>query len=198
MYEYLDGQVAGRSPARLVLDVGGVGYELCVPLGSRFPEGRARVWTHLVVREDAHTLCGFQDRETRELFRLLIEVRGVGPTMALAILSGLPREPLLEAIVAGDLGTLTRIKGVGKKTAEQILLDLREKARTLRAQLEGGSAAVARGGDGGPRDPNLEDAVAALVSIGYSDKEARKSVEAAAKRVEQGDLETLVRAALAG
>ena len=198
MYEYLDGQVAGRTPARLVLDVGGVGYEVSVPLGSRFPEGRARVWTHLVVREDSHTLCGFQDRETRELFRLLIEVRGVGPTMALAILSGLPREPLVEAIVAGDLATLTRIKGVGKKTAEQILLDLREKARTLRAQIGGGAAGAGAGEVGGVRDANLEDAVAALVSIGYSEKEARKSVEAAAKRVDRRDLEKLVRAALAG
>jgi Holliday junction DNA helicase RuvA len=197
VYEYLDGQVAGRTPARLVLDVGGVGYELSVPLGSHFPEGRARVWTHLVVREDSHTLCGFPDRETRELFRLLIEVRGVGPTMALAILSGLPREPLVEAIVGGDLATLTRIKGVGKKTAEQILLDLREKARTLRAHLAGGGAAAAAGG-AEARDANLEDAVAALVSIGYSEKEARKSVEAAAKRVDRLDLEKLVRAALAG
>lgn len=200
MYEYLDGRVAGRTAARLVLDVGGVGYELSVPLGAAFAaglDGRARVWTHLVVREDSHTLCGFPDRETRELFRLLIEVRGVGPTMALAILSGLPREPLLEAIVVGDLATLTRIKGVGRKTGEQILLDLREKARTLQAQLAGGKAGVGVGArDGG--DANLEDAIAALVSIGYSEKEARKSVEAAAKRVDRRDLEVLVRAALAG
>ena len=197
MYEFLEGEVAARTPGRLVLDVRGVGYELSVPLGAAFPDsGRFRVWTHFVVREDAHVLCGFEDRETRDLFRLLITVRGVGPGMALAILSGLPRAPLLDAIAEGDTGTLTRIKGVGKKTAEQILLDMREKAQVLRAQLAG-AAALPVGRAGLARDANLEDAITALVSIGYSEKEARKSVESAAKRVDKQNLEELVRAALA-
>ena len=197
MYEFLEGRVAGRTPGRLILDVSGVGYELSTPLGSAFPEGGPlRVWTHFVVREDAHVLCGFQDKETRDLFRLLITVRGVGPGMALAILSGLPRAPLLDAIAEGDTATLTRIKGVGKKTAEQILLDMREKAQVLRAQLAGAPAAP--GGRAAPaRDANLEDAITALVSIGYSEKEARKSVEAASRRVDKQNLEELVRAALA-
>jgi len=195
VYEYLDGEIAARSAARVVLDVGGVGYDVHVPLGSRFPaSGRARVWTHLVVREDAHTLCGFPDRETRDLFRLLLSVRGVGPVMALGILSGLPREPLLDAVANGDAGTLTKIRGVGKKTAEQILLDMRDKATLLRAELASGSASRTPRTE--PAAAGVEDAVQALVSIGYSEKEARKSVERAAQRVGAQDLELLVRAAL--
>ncbi len=191
MYEYLEGQVVERSAARLVLAVGGVGYELSIPIGSSFAASSAttRVWTHLVVREDAHFLCGFPDRETRDLFRLLISVRGVGPTMGLAILSGLSREPLLAAVAEGDAATLTRIRGVGKKTAEQILLDMRDKAQKLRAQT------VSRAGAAAPAT-EVDDAIQALVSIGYSEKEARKSVERAAQKVDVRNLELLVRAAL--
>jgi Holliday junction DNA helicase RuvA len=194
MFEYIEGQIVGRTPARLVVDVGGVGYDLAVPLTAQFAEkGRARVFTHLVVREDSHTLYGFPDRETRELFRTLLLVRGVGPVMALAILSGLPRAELVEAIATNDLKALVRVRGVGKKTAEQILLDLRDKAPALRAEMAGGKPLVAK-----PADRNVEDAVAALTSIGYSEKEARKSVERAAAAVDTQDLEALVRAALGG
>lgn len=196
MYEYLEGRIAGRAPARLALDVNGVGYDVAVPLGTQFPASeRVRVWTHLVVREDAHLLYGFPDRETRELFRLLLSVRGVGPAMALGILSGLPREALLDAIAGGDAATLTRIRGVGKKTAEQILLDMRDKAQTLRVQLAAGVVSQAAG-TSAKKDDTLEDAVQALVSIGYSEKEARKSVERAAQHVDKKNLEELVRAAL--
>jgi Holliday junction DNA helicase RuvA len=195
VFDYIEGEVAARAPARLVLDVGGVGYDLCVPLSSRFhSSGRTRAWTHFAVREDAHTLFGFDDRETRDLFRLLLTVRGVGPTMALAVLSGLPRDPLIEAVAAGDAATLTRIRGIGNKTAQQILLDLRDKAAELLART-GDSAHPARAPEGG-KDPNIEDAVAALVSIGYSEKDARLSVERAAGQVDKKDLERLVRAAL--
>lgn len=195
MYEYLEGTIAARSAARVVLDVSGVGYDISVPLGSAFPaSGRARVWTHLVVREDAHTLCGFADRETRDLFRLLLSVRGVGPTMALGILSGLPREPLLDAVANGDAATLTRIRGVGKKTADQILLDMREKAALLRAELSNPAGTAA--GAPAKSDGTIDDAVQALVSIGYSPKEAKKSVERAAERVDNKNLELLVRTAL--
>ena len=90
MYEFLEGEVVRRSAARVVLDVGGVGYDLLVPLGSALPAAgqKTRLWVHLVVREDAHTLYGFADRDTRELFRTLLRVRGVGPAMGLAMLGG--------------------------------------------------------------------------------------------------------------
>ncbi len=198
MYDFLEGEVAQRSAARLVLDVHGVGYELAIPVGSSFPaSGRTRAWTQLVVREDAQLLFGFSEREARELFRLLLSVGGVGPTIALTILSGIAREALLAAIAEGDVETLTRIKGVGPKTAGQIVLDLKDKA----AKLRRAGAALADPGMLQPQprpDGLVEDAVAALTSIGYTEKEARKSVERASARGAKKDLETLLRAALAG
>jgi Holliday junction DNA helicase RuvA len=192
VYEYLDGQVAEHRPTRLVLDVGGVGYDLIVPLGAAFPSrGKARAWTHLVVRDDAQFLCGFADRETRDLFRLLLSVRGVGTSMAIGILSGLPREALVRAIVDGDVRSLMLVKGVGRKTAEQILLDLRDKAQALETggRRAAGSAPEAL-------VTLIEDAVRALVSIGYGEKEARVKVDRAARDVGHEDLEQLVRTAL--
>ena len=196
MYDYLEGQVAGRTAARLVLDVGGVGYDLAVPLGAGFEDqGPAKVWTHFVVREDSHQLFGFHDAATRDLFRALLTVNGVGPRVALGVLSGLPRDELLAAILGGDLARLTAIKGVGKKTAEQILLDLRDKARHL--AVPGGA------GDEIPRPSSspharVEDAIGALISIGYSEKDARKRVERASSKVASEDLEDLVRTAIGG
>lgn len=199
MFEYIEGSIAGRTAARLVVDVAGVGYDLAVPLTATFPpSGKTRVWTHLVVREDSHTLYGFPDRETRDLFRVLLTVRGVGPVMALAILSGLPREDLVEAIATEDAKRLTKIKGVGQKTADQILLDLRDKVDALRVSLGGVNSPNAPLPSSRRTDPNVEDAIAALVSIGYSEKQARAGVERAALSVDTKNLEALVRAALAG
>jgi len=194
VYDYIEGRLSERRPARLVIEAGGVGFDLAVPLAVEFAEreGKVRAWTHLVVREDAHLLFGFPERALREVFRLLLEVRGVGPSVALAVLSSLPGDELLRAIASQEAAPLLRVKGVGKKTAEQILLDLREKAPRMLA--EGARDTLV------PRAPaerrSLEDAVRALVSIGYSDKEARKSVEHAAQKVPGDDLELLVRTAL--
>lgn len=192
MYDFLEGQVAGRSPTRLVLDVGGVGYEVLVPPGMAFPtRERLRVWTHLAVREDSHTLYGFPDEATRDLFRALLGVTGVGPKVALAVLSGLPAAELVAALVAGDSKPLVRVKGIGQRTADQILLDLRGKA----ARLAPAGAAPAKPAS---TEVALEDAITALISIGYSEKDARKQVERAAKSVPATDLERLVRTALQG
>ena len=194
MYDYIEGRLAERRPTHVVIEAGGVGYGIAVPLGSEFAaqDGRVRAWTHLVVREDAHLLFGFPERRLRELFRLLLEVRGVGPGVALAVLSSLPGDEPLRAIAAQDAQPFLRVKGVGKKTAEQILLDLREKApRMLTTPAHG--TVIPRPAAHSQR---LEDAVRALVSIGYSDKEALKSVERAATKVKSDDLELLVRAAL--
>jgi Holliday junction DNA helicase RuvA len=203
MYEFLEGRVAMRAAARLVLDVGGVGYDLAVPLGSGFPadgpDQPVRAWVHLVVRDDAHELYGFADRETRGLFRALLTVSGVGPRVALGVLSGIPREELLAALLSEDVARLTSIKGIGKKTAEQILLDLRDKARALSSGTDAGEGAA----DEIPRPyvgarEHVEDAVRALTSIGYSEKEARRQVQKAVAQVGPEDLEQLVRAAIGG
>ena len=194
MYDYIEGRLSERRPARVVIEAGGVGYDLAVPLGVEFHprDGLVRAWTHLVVREDAHLLFGFPEHSLREVFRLLLEVRGVGPAVALAVLSSLPGDELLRAIAGQDAAPLLCVKGVGKKTAEQILLDLREKAPRMLAEGAHGTLV--------PRPStekrSLEDAVRALVSIGYSDKEARRNVERAAGKVPSDDLELLVRAAL--
>ena len=199
MYDYLEGRVTARRPAGLVLDVGGVGYDLAVPPGSRFGEsGSLRVWTHLVVREDAHLLYGFPDAAMRDLFRTLLSVRGVGPAVALGIVSGLPREELVATILAEDITPLVRLRGVGKKTAEQILLDLRDKATLLAAELSADERRSLARPAATEEQQRVEDAVGALVSIGYPEKEARKQVQKAAREIDATDLELLVRTALKG
>jgi Holliday junction DNA helicase RuvA len=192
VYDFLEGKPAERRATRLVVDVNGVGYDLSVPLGADFParDGMVRAWTHLVVREDAHLLFGFPDKKLREVFRLLLSVRGVGPAAGLALLSRLSGEELLGAVTAQDPAPLLKVKGIGQKTAQQILLDLRDKAPRLLATPEE-TVLVPRAS---PR--SVEDAVTALVSIGFSDKEARRSVDSAARKVGTEDLEGLVRTAL--
>lgn len=201
MYEYVEGEVRLRTAARVVVDVGGVGYDILTPPGLPLPrEGRARIWTHLAVREDAHTLYGFPDRATRDLFRQLLRVRGVGPAMALGVIAGMGRDELVEAVRTEDLSRLTRVKGVGKKTAEQILLDLRDKLGTFSEkdldEVTLTPAGAERAAAGSRERQHLLDAAAALVSVGYAEKDARRQVERAAKEVGATDLEELVRAAL--
>ena len=192
MYDYLEGTIAVHGAARLVLDVHGVGYELAVPLGAGFEaRGALRVFVHQVVREDEHRLYGFPDAGTRDLFRLLLTVRGVGPSAALGLLSGLPAALLATAIREGDVRKLMSVKGIGKKTAEQLLLDLREKIKGFSQQTPGGALERTVG------DQRVEDAVTALLGIGFGEKEARKAVENAALEVGSGDVELLVRNALA-
>lgn len=199
VYEYFEGEVAQHSATRLVVDVGGIGYELFVPLGHAWPVGaRARVWAHLAVREDAHLLYGFPDRSTRDLFRQLLTVSGVGPRLALGLLSGMPRLELLAALAREDRARLVALKGIGKKTVDQLLLALGDKAKALLAAEET-EVGARSSGPAAPLPAVLDDAVAALVSIGYAEKDARKQVERAAASLGQGtDLELLVRNALAG
>ena len=191
MYDYLEGKLAAQSPARLVIDVHGVGFELTVPLTSTFVAREPlRVFVHQVVREDELRLYGFADAGTRDLFRLLLTVRGIGPAAALGLLSGLSASELVSAIRESDLRKLMSVKGIGKKTAEQLLLDLREKI--LSFSHKSPSGALSRSGG----DQRMEDAVTALIGIGFSEKEARKSVERAVAQVGGADVELLVRTAL--
>lgn len=191
MYEYLEGRLSMRAAARLVLDVHGVGYSLSVPLGVAFPDkDPLRVYVHQVVREDAHTLYGFPDEKTRNLFRTLLLVRGVGPAMALGILSSLPGQTLIDAIASNNHARLCSVKGVGKKTAEQILLDLRDKIAVFGLATNAAPLPVTM------LSPARQDAVAALVSIGYKERDAEKVVHKAADRVGESDLNELIRAAL--
>ncbi|MCH2105904.1 MAG: Holliday junction branch migration protein RuvA [Planctomycetes bacterium] len=192
MYDYLVGTIAERQGTRLVLEVGGVGYDLAVPLGANFEgsEGAARVWTHFAVREDSQQLYGFSDRPTRDLFRLLLGVRGVGPSMALALLSDLGVDELVQAVLSEQVSALVKVKGVGKKTAQQLLLDLKDSP----ALRSAGSSASPESASAQPA--LVEDAVSALLSIGFTEREARRNIDAALRELKTEDLEALVRAAI--
>ncbi|MFT4539318.1 MAG: Holliday junction DNA helicase RuvA [Planctomycetota bacterium] len=198
MYEYFEGRIKSRRASSLVLDVNGVGYAFQVPPTIPFPSQDCIVWAHLHVREDAQILYGFPDHQTRELFRLLLRVRGVGPAMALGLLASLDRQDLIGAILNGEASVLTRVKGVGKRTADQILLDLTDRIGQVvpDGDFELRQSDVPRPDPKRERENEIEDAVLALVSVGYSEKDGRKRVERVADSVEPGDLEQLVRAAL--
>jgi len=182
MYDFLEGVVAEREAARLVLAVGGLGYEITVPPGSAVelrPGGSGRIHVHLHVADGAPRLFGFGTREERDLFRLLLSVRGVGPATGLALLSALRPPDIGRAIAEEDAAPLLRVKGVGDKTARRLLLEL--KGRVDRGPVADRSAA---------------DAVVALLSLGFTRREAEEAVARAVRQGEPRDLETLVRRSL--
>ena len=196
----LRGLVLEKRPPQLLLDVGGVGYELEAPLSAFFDLPRAdtpvSLFTHLVVREDAQLLYGFRSRPERELFRALIRVNGVGPKLALALLSGIDAPELVRCIQEGDVTSLTRLPGVGKKTAERLIIEMRD--RIAEAFGEALPPELARPSTVATPDPkvNLRDeAEGALIALGYKPAEASRAVAAV---TEDGPLEELLRQALKG
>ncbi|MBO6555019.1 MAG: Holliday junction branch migration protein RuvA [Pseudomonadales bacterium] len=186
----LMGSVIERTPGVLLLDVSGVGYEVEISLTTSAllseVEGPVVIHTHLVVRDDAHLLYGFATLEEREMFRTLIRVNGVGPKMALGILSGLDAEAFARAVLNDDLKSLTALPGVGKKTAERLIIEMRDKVEMLDASLKD-TASVA------PVDIN-EDAESALIGLGYKPQEAARAIAQVEDPAE--DVETLIRQAL--
>ena len=192
MIARLEGVLAEKSPEAVVLDVHGVGYELRVPLSTFFElpdEGktvRLRVHTH--VREDAFLLYGFGTELERALFRLLLGASGVGPKLALAILSGLPTDKLIAALRSGNLAALVGIPGVGKKTAERIVVELRDRVTALEAIPTSAQP---------PRDDASASAESALVNLGYPKAHAEKAVRRALESLpESPGLESLIKEAL--
>lgn len=173
MIARLAGQVIELDEHNVVVDVGGVGYELTLTTAARavaaIVGARVELFTHLVVREDAHLLFGFASQSERDLFRALIRVNGVGPRLALALLSSLPAAELVRAVAAEDVASLTRVPGVGRKTAERLVVELRD---TL-ARLALPSAPAVRRHDG-----VSGDAEQALVALGYRLPEAARAVAA--------------------
>lgn len=162
----LSGRLAAKQPPQVLVDVGGVSYELDVPMSTFFslpPTGEAvSLFTHLVVREDAHVLYGFASLEERAAFRQLIRISGVGARTALSVLSGLSVADLAQAVALQETGRLVKIPGIGKKTAERLLLELKGK---LAEPL----------GSSGQERPS--DVVNALLGLGYSEKEAQAAVK---------------------
>ncbi len=192
MYESLQGRLVERDPASAVLEAGGLAYRVHIPLSTYEalpPLGQdARLLLHLVVREDEWRLYGFQKTSERAVFQALLRVSGVGPVMALSLLSGFRPAELRTAVAGADVRALTRVKGVGKKTAERIVVELRDVWK------DGEDAASPFQADTGP----LGDAVRALESLGLDAATARKRVDRIAAK--EGDVETaeLVRRALRG
>ena len=177
MITFLQGVLSESLPTQVVVDVGGVGYQVIIPLSSydRLPVVGAavKVLTHLQVREDAHILYGFMSVPERDLFRLLVNnVSGIGPKMALAVLSGMSVPTFKNAVVTNDISALSKISGVGKKTAERMVLELRDKLGVA-ATWEAASSTHAPT----PDEVAISDAVLALISLGYKQVDAHKAVK---------------------
>lgn len=200
MIGFLKGRIHSKSDDGLVMDVGGVGYELSVSrrtldeLGLAGDECALEVYTH--VAEGVFQLLGFSSRHEKDVFKKLISVSGIGPRMALGILSGLTVPELIRALLAEDLATLTAISGVGKKTAERLVLELRDKFKDEAERMAVGAGAVARaGGFAELRDPVQRDALAALVSLGYADPLARRALSQLEK-VPNENVQSLIKKSL--
>jgi Holliday junction DNA helicase RuvA len=189
---HLRGRVLRKEPQEVVVDVAGVGYRVTIPVSTFYRLGdegsEVSLLTHTHVREDALALFGFVTAVEQDLFEKLISVAGVGPKLAINVLSGIEAPDLVAALKASDVARLTRIPGVGKKTAERLVLELKDKMPTVLPAP--GAAAAAP-----PASPR-EDLVSALVHLGYSRPEAERGVERALKEDGGGRFEDLLRRTL--
>ncbi|MDR0835282.1 MAG: Holliday junction branch migration protein RuvA [Tannerella sp.] len=192
MIEYIRGEIVELSPTQMVMDCNGIGYELNISVTtySAFNgKSEGKIFVYEVIREDAHILYGFASREERELFLLLTSVSGVGPNTARMILSSLPPKELVHAISSGDDVGLTRIKGIGNKTAQRIVVDLRNKVKPVegmgeRSKLSGENLKVAEG------------AVAALVMLGFQKNASQKVIDSIFKNNPSLSVEQAIKDAL--
>jgi len=195
MITFLRGRLATSLPDRACIDVAGVGYEVWVPLSTYDKLGETgrevTVLTHFHVREDVQALYGFATDEERDLFRLLINrVTGVGPKMGLAILSGMSVRDFQRSVVNGDIAALSKISGVGKKTAERIILELKDKVGVTEAWKDSGPSALS------PQQAVANDVVLGLINLGYKQVEAQKAVKRVLDDGTPAVQEMLLRAAL--
>lgn len=192
MIGQLTGTLVAVAPERVVVDVGGVGYRVAISLTTFYEleragvQGRVRLFVHTHVREDQIALFGFASEREREIFELLIAVSGIGPRLAQVVLSGMPPDDLAQALAAGDVARLTRIPGVGKKTAERMVVELRDRVAALVAGRPALPAA-------GASDDEL---VAALVNLGYKPAAAEKAVGETRKAAPDAAFHELLRQAL--
>jgi Holliday junction DNA helicase RuvA len=187
MIAYVDGTLTEASVLRAIVDVGGIGYEVSIPVttAERLPANgsRVRLFTYAVYREDSQTLYGFATAEERDFFRLIVEkVQNVGPRTALGVMSALSLESLRNAILSGDVVLLSKAKGVGRKTAERLVLDLRDAV----GPATGGPVSLPTASTGGSAEPAPQaaagvftDAVKALVALGFKPGEADQHIRAA-------------------
>src|SRR3954470_19611149 len=196
MIAFLEGKLVNSLPTQAAIDVNGVGYEVFIPLSSYDklpPVGQPiQILTHLHVREDAHILYGFMSAAERDLFRLLVNhVSGIGPKLALAVLSGMSVDRFKAAVVNADITSLSKISGLGKKTAERIVLELKDKVGVA-AAWEGGSAAHLPS----PEQEHANEAVLALIALGYKQVDAHRTVHDLQQSHRDKSAEDLVKLAL--
>ena len=191
MIAHLRGRILRKGPQEVVVDVGGVGYRVSIPVSTFYrlaePGGEVELRTYTHVREDTLALYGFLTAAEQDLFERLISVGGVGPRLAVSILSGIEVPELIAALRTSDLSRLTRVPGVGKKTAERLIVELKDKMPAAAAD----EAPAARPG-GGPK----EDLLSALVNLGYSRGEVERGVDRALREDGSGRFEDLLRRAL--
>lgn len=175
MIGLLRGVILHKQPPSLLLDVNGVGYEVNAPMSTFYQlpadDSPVTLYTHLMVREDAHVLYGFAQTSDRALFRALLKVNGVGAKMALAILSGMTAEEFAQCVQAADVAALTRVPGIGKKTAERLLIEMRDRLPAM-GQSEGGAQPAFT-----PPASASNDALDALIALGYKPAEAQRMLK---------------------
>ena len=188
MITQLNGKLIEKNPTSLVIDCGGVGYEVKISLNTYGKIGSSeaiRVYTHFIVREDAQLLYGFADTSEREMFNLLISVSGIGPNTAMIMLSSLQPGEIAQAILGEDVRTIQGIKGIGAKTAQRVIVDLKDKM----LKFEGTSEILSVAGN-----TERKDALTALISLGFDKKNAEKAVDKVAVGGES--VEEIIKAAL--
>lgn len=191
MIEYIKGEIAELTPARMVIESAGVGYELHISLhtySAYNAKKEGRIYVYEVIREDAHLLYGFATKEERELFLMLTSVSGVGPNTARMILSSYPPQELVQIIASANEAALTAVKGIGLKTAQRVLVDLKNKVKTADAVVSG---SVALGGAN-----VVEEAVAALVMLGFQKSASQKTVVSILKSSPTLPVEQVIKSAL--
>jgi Holliday junction DNA helicase RuvA len=190
------GTLVEKTPPELLVDVAGIGYEISASMTTIYelPQvgDQVTLFTHFLVKEDAHTLYGFIHKNERALFRILIKVNGIGPKMALAVLSSMSSEELISNVQESDVDALTRIPGVGKKTAERLIIELRDKLGQAAKNDLFSTPTVLRQIQADPR----QEAEAALISLGYKPQEAAKAI--AGVPVDASNSEDVIKAALKG
>jgi len=194
MIGHLKGQIISKNPPEIVMEVGGIGYELLCPMSTFYELSNLNdeilLFTHLSIKEDAHTLFGFISKDEKNIFRELIRVNGVGPKVALAILSHLSVTSLIECIATEDSDLLAKTPGIGKKTALKLIVELQDRL----SKVELVSSPSRNNGFRQSSNPNTKQAIEALQSLGFKTKEANKMVS----KIEDKDLTTeqLIRLAL--
>lgn len=190
MYDYIKGKLTEKTATYIVVEAGGVGYNLAVSLYTYTKlkdESEAKVFTYLAIKEDAHILFGFADDEERKMFKLLISVNGVGTGTARLMLSSLPATELVEGIASGNVAALKNIKGIGEKTAQRIIIDLKDKIKKTDGTVNINMLS---------NNTIKEEALSALVTLGFAKPIAAKTLDKLLTEKQNQTVESLIRAAL--